>query len=170
MRCQPACPEAFRYPQPRLLPRGSCYEDSWRRLFRSWLSFLFGRLGLHLRLSTTKKLYVCGSFRFLREIEELERKLQKESIEHAISKREDDRGIRGCLEKINRADVVYVVNPGGYIGRSVSVDIGYAYARGKPVYAMHAIDDPPVMNILAGVLSHESLIALLKQQKNGNQP
>jgi nucleoside 2-deoxyribosyltransferase len=125
---------------------------------------------LHLGLSTTKKLYVCGSFKFLREIEELERKLQRESIEHAISKREDSRGIQGCLEKINRADVVYVVNPGGYVGRSVSVDIGYAYARGKPVYAMHAIDDPPVMNILSGVLSQKELVELLKEQRSGSQP
>jgi nucleoside 2-deoxyribosyltransferase len=103
-------------------------------------------------------------------MEELERKLQRENIKHAISKREEGRGIQGCLEKIDRADVVYVVNPGGYIGRSVSVDIGYAYARGKPVYAMHAIDDPPVMNILAGVLSQEQLVELVKEQGSGKQP
>jgi hypothetical protein len=122
-----------------------------------------------LELSVTKKLYVCGSFKFLREIEELERKLRRENIVYIISKRSDVRGIRGCLEKIDRADMVYVVNPGGYVGRSVSVDIGYAYARGKPIYAEHAMDDPPVMNILAGVLCHEGLISLLKQQRSRNQ-
>jgi nucleoside 2-deoxyribosyltransferase len=103
-------------------------------------------------------------------MEELERKLHRENIKHAISKREDGRGIQGCLEKIDCADMVYVVNPGGYIGRSVSVDIGYAYARSKPVYAMHAIDDPPVMNILAGVLSQEELVELVKEQRSGSQP
>jgi nucleoside 2-deoxyribosyltransferase len=98
-------------------------------------------------------LYVCGSFGFLREIEELEGQLQKESIEYVAPKGRDSHGIRGCLEKIDAADIVYVVNPGGYVGRSVSVDIGYACARGKPIYVTHVIDDPPVMSLLAGVFS-----------------
>jgi len=107
-------------------------------------------------------LYVCGSFRFMREMEELEGKLKEEKIGYRISKKVDSRGILGCLEKIDEADVVYVVNPGGYVGRSVSVDIGYAYARNKPIYVMHPIDDPPVMKLVNGVLSFEELIDLLK--------
>jgi hypothetical protein len=51
----------------------------------------------------------------------------------------DSRGILGCLKKIDDADVVYAVNPGGYIGKSVSVDVGYAYARNKSIYAMHSV-------------------------------
>jgi nucleoside 2-deoxyribosyltransferase len=116
-----------------------------------------------LRWGIAKKLYICGSFRFLHEIESLEEKLHREGIECIASKSEDSRGIRGCLEKIDRADVVYVVNPRGYVGRSVSVDIGYAYARGKPIYAMHAIGDPPVVDLLAGVPSQRKLIELLKR-------
>jgi len=114
-------------------------------------------------LSITKKLYTCGSFKFLREIEELEEKLRREGIQYAVSKRPDNRGMRGCFERIDDADLVYIVNPSGYVERSVSVDIGYAYARGKPIYATHVIDDPPVMNLLAGVLTYERLIELLKQ-------
>ena len=111
----------------------------------------------------TKKLYICGSFKFLRETEELEERLRREDIQYAVSKRPDNRGIRGCFERIDNADLVYVVNPSGYVGRSVSVDIGYAYARGKPIYASYEIDDPPVMSLLAGVLTYEQLIELLKQ-------
>jgi nucleoside 2-deoxyribosyltransferase len=108
-------------------------------------------------------MYICGSFKFLSEIEELEMELKREGIKYAVSKGTDRGGIRGCLEKIDGADAVYVVNPGGYVGKSVSVDIGYAYARGKPIYATHSIDDPPVTGLLAGVLSHEKLIELLKR-------
>ena len=82
-------------------------------------------------------LYVCGSFRFLREMNELEGMLKEEEIEYLMSKKEDGREILGCIEKIDEADFVYVVNPGGYVGRSVCVDIGYAYARKKPIYVMH---------------------------------
>ena len=109
-----------------------------------------------------KKLYVCGSFRFTREMEELEGRLKKENVEYQISKKMDSRGIMGCLKKIDNADVVYIVNQEGYIGKSVSVDIGYAYARNKPIYVMHLVDDPPVMDLINGILSPKALIDFLK--------
>lgn len=88
--------------------------------------------------------------------------LCKEYIEFVVSKSMDVRGILGCLEKINNADVVYVVNPDGYVGKSVSVYIGYAYARNKPIYVMQPVDDPPVMSLVNGVLSFKELVNILK--------
>ena len=110
-----------------------------------------------------KKLYVCGSFRFTREMEGLERELKEGNIQFQISKKTDSRGILGCLKKVDDADVVYVVNPQGYIGKSVSVDIGYAYAKNKSIYVMHALDDPPIMNLINDVLSPKALIDFLKE-------
>ncbi len=37
------------------------------------------------------------------------------------------------LRKIDLADRVLVINPGGYIGESTRREIGYARATGKPV-------------------------------------
>jgi nucleoside 2-deoxyribosyltransferase len=108
-------------------------------------------------------LYVCGSFRFRREMSELEGRLKEENIEFRMSKKMGSRGILGCLEKIDEADVVYVVNPDGYVGRSVYVDIGYAYAKGKPIYCMYPIDDSPAMSMVKGVLSFQELINFLKR-------
>jgi hypothetical protein len=113
-----------------------------------------------------KKVYVCGSFKFLREIKRLERRLKEENIQFQVSKKMDSRGILGCLKKIDDSDVVYVLNPEGYIGRSVSVDIGYAYARNKPIYAMHSIDDPPVMRMIKSILSFEELIDFLTRSRS----
>ena len=109
-----------------------------------------------------KKLYVCGSFKFLDEIEELERKLKENKIRYETSKKMNGHGILGCLRKIDDADIVYVVNPQGYIGKSVSVDLGYAYAKSKSIFLMNEVDDPPIMNLTDGVLSPEALIELLK--------
>jgi len=100
-----------------------------------------------------KMLYVCGSFKFIRKISELERKLKKENIEFMMLKKKSRRGIVGCLEKIDAADVVYVANPDGYVGKSVCVDMGYVYAKGKPIYLMYPIDDPQVMDMVKGALS-----------------
>jgi hypothetical protein len=110
------------------------------------------------------RLYVCGSFKFLREIEELETKLKKENIEYQTSKKKDSLGILGCLNKVDAADIVYVVNPQGYIGKSVAVDVGYAYAKNKTIYAMNPVDDPPIMNMINAVLSPEALVDLLKKK------
>ena len=110
-----------------------------------------------------KRVYVCGSFRFLDKIEELETRLRKENIECVVSKTRNARGILGCLEKIDDADVVYVVNPEGYVGKSVCLDIGYAYARNKQIFVMHAVDDPQLMGLTDGTLSFEELVSLLKK-------
>jgi hypothetical protein len=116
-----------------------------------------------------KRVYVCGSLRFIREIEEVEHRLEKEKIEHEASKRKSSRGIIGCLERIDRADVVYVVDPEGYVGKSVSLDIGYASAKNKPIYVMHAVGDPPVMSLISGVLSPEELIELIKKEPSASR-
>ena len=113
-----------------------------------------------------KRLYVCGSFKFKREIEELECKLKEENIKCETSKEMSDRGILGCLEKVDYADIVYVVNPQGYVGKSVSVDLGYAYAKNKSIYVMNRVDDPPIMNLTNGVLSPEALIELLNESSS----
>lgn len=110
-----------------------------------------------------KRLYVCGSFRFTREMEELEARLKEENVEYQISKRMGSRGILECLKKIDDADVVYTVNPEGYVGKSGSVDIGYAYAKNKSIYVMHRVDDPPVMDLVNAVLSPKALIEVLKK-------
>lgn len=37
---------------------------------------------------------------------------------------------------IDRADLVFVYNKDGYSGNSVTLEIGYAYAMKKPIYAL----------------------------------
>lgn len=116
-----------------------------------------------------KRVYVCGSFRFLDKIEELETRLRKENIECVVSKTRDARGILGCLEKIDDADVVYVVNPEGYVGKSVCLDIGYAYAKNKQIFVMHSVDDPQLMKLTDGTLSFEETVSLLKKEAEAKQ-
>jgi nucleoside 2-deoxyribosyltransferase len=113
-----------------------------------------------------KRLYVCGSFRFTREMEGLELRLKECNIDYQMSKKMENRGILACLKKIDDADVVYVVNPDGYVGKSVSTDIGYAYAKNKPIYVMHAVEDPPVMDLIDGVLSSKTLVNFLKERSS----
>lgn len=45
------------------------------------------------------------------------------------------------LKAIKHSDFLYVVNPGGYIGASVAMEIGYALCSSKPVFASETPSD-----------------------------
>ncbi len=52
---------------------------------------------------------------------------------------EDEKAVLDALHfrKIDLADRILIVNPGGYIGESTSREIAYARAAGKPVSFTH---------------------------------
>lgn len=43
------------------------------------------------------------------------------------------------LDALSKSDFVYVVNPNGYVGNTVSMEIGFAIGLGKPVYSQEPI-------------------------------
>jgi hypothetical protein len=110
--------------------------------------------------SQVKRVYVCGSFRFLDRMMDVADTLRKENIPCEVSARTDARGITACLDKIDNADIVYVVDPDGYVGKSVCVDIGYAYAKSKKILAMCPVDDPLLAKMMSGVLPPAELVRL----------
>lgn len=48
------------------------------------------------------------------------------------------------LNKIINADVVYVYNPGGYVGRTTCYEIGFCFSKKKPIYFLEPPDDLPI--------------------------
>lgn len=110
-----------------------------------------------------KSVCIIGSFRFLKEMLDFEERLRKENIKCFGPRKEHS--ILRCFDKIDKADVVYVVDPNGYVGNSLSADMGYAYAKNKATYASNPIKDLPLMDLISGVLSVEELIGLLRKQK-----
>lgn len=61
-------------------------------------------------------------------------------------------------QKVDLADIIYVVNPGGYVGASVTLEIGYTYAMKKPLFAMEPIKEYTVMGLIDGILSPAELL------------
>lgn len=49
---------------------------------------------------------------------------------------------QGHLRSIRSSDCLYVVNPDGYIGSSVTMEIGYALSLGIPVFCQASPDEP----------------------------
>ncbi|MGW6442209.1 hypothetical protein [Lentzea sp. NPDC055074] len=84
---------------------------------------------------------LCGSARFVDEIRAANRELTFAGV-IVVAPGEADGVVTGeqkavldalHLRKIDLADRVLVVNPGGYVGESVRREIAYARAIGKPV-------------------------------------
>jgi len=50
--------------------------------------------------------------------------------------------------KIKMADVVFVYNEGGYSGNSTTMELGYAMALGKPIYALSDKDEELCRKVL----------------------
>jgi len=110
----------------------------------------------------TLVVYVCASFRFAERVEEIEGFLVERGIEVLTSKVADPRGMRTCLEKIARADVVYAFLPDG-VGRSLAFDLGYAVALKKSIYVSHPVHDPPIDDFVVDALAPEELIGVVEK-------
>ena len=84
---------------------------------------------------------ICGSARFVDEMRAANRELTFAGV-IVVAPGEADESITNeqkaaldalHLRKIDLADRVLVVSPGGYIGESTSREIAYARATGKPI-------------------------------------
>lgn len=75
-----------------------------------------------------------------------------------LSQEEAKAAILLHLERMDRADLIFIYNKDGYIGKSVTMEIGYAYARRKPVYALAPIADPFLRSLVSAVVSAEEFL------------
>jgi nucleoside 2-deoxyribosyltransferase len=119
-----------------------------------------------------KSVCICGSFRFYDEMVALRNALQARRIHcewptlgprrvpQAMTPDEAKAAILQHLERMDRADLIFMFNKGGYAGNSVIMEIGYAYARRKPVYVLAPIPDPFLMPLVTAVVSIEDLVQL----------
>jgi len=78
------------------------------------------------------------------------------------TREEEEIGTKEHIENVKQADIIYVVDKDGYVGRSTSVEIGVAYGLGKKIYAMERIKDPSVDILVDEVLSTDELISRIK--------
>lgn len=96
--------------------------------------------------SNYKVITLCGSTRFKDEFMEAQKRLTLDGnivisvglFGHAGDEEVWKPGVKEMLDdmhlrKIDMADEIFVINPGGYIGESTKREIAYAKAHGKRV-------------------------------------
>jgi nucleoside 2-deoxyribosyltransferase len=122
-----------------------------------------------------KTVCLCGSFRFYQKMNNVEGFLVKNGVRcikpvpypyedpgKDRNRKEEEIGTKDHIENVKRADIIYVVDKDGYVGRSTSVEIGVAYGLGRKIYAMKRIKDAAVDILVDEVLSPEELISRVK--------
>jgi nucleoside 2-deoxyribosyltransferase len=95
-----------------------------------------------------KSVCICGSFRFYEDMIQLRNALQAQGVRcewplpgprrepQAMTAEEARDAIMRHLKHMDRAELIFVFNKGGYVGNSVVMEIGYAYAQRKRVYVL----------------------------------
>ncbi len=100
-----------------------------------------------------KVITLCGSTRFRDEYIQAQKRLTLEGnivisvglFGHSGDEEVWTEGTKDMLDemhlsKIDMADEIFVVNPGGYVGKSTSREIAYALSQGKKVSSLCPID------------------------------
>ena len=125
------------------------------------------------KFTLMKSVCICGSFRFYEEMVQLRNALQAQGVlcrwplpgprraPNAMTADEARDAITHHLERIDQADWIFVFNKGGYVGNSVVMEIGYAYAQRKPVYVLVPIEDQFLMALVRRVVSIEEFLQLV---------
>jgi len=127
-----------------------------------------------------KTVVLCGSRRFKPEMREFGKKLKELGVvvfepylhsgQDEWAKLSDDYKKFVALGlthdhfyKIQMADVVFIFNKDGYAGNSTTLEIGYAVATGKPIYALTS-DEELCRHVLFReiISSPEELVKRLK--------
>jgi len=127
-----------------------------------------------------KSVVICGSRRYKKEIREFASKLKKVGIVVYEPILNNDLKINKLPEHfkrfaflglthhqfsfIRKADIIYFYNKDGYLGNSSTLELGFAEALGKPIYALNEDKDEPCRNVLFDeiIKTPEDLIKKLK--------
>lgn len=131
------------------------------------------------------KVTICGSYRkHLDRIVEAKREFEKlgatvlrpraetpvESADDELVRLEGDpaerRAVRAAqFEAIADSDLVYIVNPGGYVGSSATLEVGYAHRTGTPVVAAEEPFEADVADVVAAVGDPAAALRCLTERR-----
>lgn len=67
------------------------------------------------------------------------------------------------FEKIENSRVFCVVtDESGYVGRSVSMEVGFAYAKGRPIVCLQEVEDPAIRGLCTKLKGVTDLIDFVR--------
>jgi predicted RNase H-like nuclease (RuvC/YqgF family) len=118
-----------------------------------------------------KFVFIAGSRKYYDEIEELVGKLKEAGIEVStagkIVKEEDTleserAALLRAFGRIQECDLVYVYSKQGYVGKTVAMEIAYAYAKGKEIISLEEVEELSARGLVDKIVDIEGLVEYCK--------
>jgi hypothetical protein len=118
-----------------------------------------------------KSIFVAGSRKFHSEIEKFLQACEKNGIkaQHAgkweggsDTFESESKALLTAFGRIESSDILYIFSGGGYIGKTVALEIAYAYAKAKEIISTEEIEDFSARALVSKTLSPEKLIEYIK--------
>jgi len=114
------------------------------------------------------KIFIAGSRKFHNEIQKLQRVLKKKGI-YASTAGECDSKVKDtsasekkallkAFKEINTSKIIYIYAKEGYIGKTVSMEIAYAYAKNKKIISSEKISELSAKALIKKVQNTEDFI------------
>jgi len=114
-----------------------------------------------------KSIFIAGSRKFYDEIEKLVESLNENGVRAETAgkseKKEDTpesekKALLSAFGKIREADTVYVYAKGGYAGKTVCMEIAFAYSLGKEIISSEILSDFSARSLVSKVIPPEEII------------
>jgi hypothetical protein len=115
-----------------------------------------------------KSVYIAGSRKFHADIEKLVQQLREYKINASNAGKwnraqpdtteSEKRALLDAFRKIDEFDICYIYARDGYIGRTVAMEIAYAYSRKKELISSHKIEELSAQGLVARIMNPEELV------------
>ncbi|NOQ37427.1 hypothetical protein GQ472_00935 [archaeon] len=119
-----------------------------------------------------KSVFLAGSRKFFDDIEKSVLVLKNNNINVATAGKWDNTqedsleseksALLRAFKEIDRSDIVYIYAVEGHIGKTVAMEIAYAYARKKELIALHEIEDFSAQALISKVIDISELVEYCK--------
>jgi hypothetical protein len=115
-----------------------------------------------------KSVFIAGSRKFYEEIESLVKQFQDNKIKVSTAGEWDStqkdtlenekRALLNAFQKINESEICYIYSKEGYIGKTVAMEIAYAYAKKKELISSCEIEELSAQALISKIMNSKELI------------
>jgi len=119
-----------------------------------------------------KSIFIAGSRKFYEEINKLVQQLKDNKIKVATAGKWDNKqkdtlesekmALLNAFKKIGEYDICYIYSKNGYIGKTVAMEIAYAYAKKKELISSHRIEEFSAQALISKIMDSEGLVKYCK--------
>jgi 2-phosphoglycerate kinase len=118
-----------------------------------------------------RSVFIAGSRRFALEIKELFELCKKNRIKATtggkiLNRKDTFKSERDALlrafRNIDKSNIVYVISSKGYVGRTVALEIAYAFSKNKEIISSEIIEDFSARALVSRIMNQKELIRYAK--------